>query len=133
MSGKLAEKISECLANYDEACADYCINEKQKLKFVLNLLDVEAKQIFRIYIQPSFIRYQVVTQKLIAEFNNITSQNRVKSYLQGLKLPAMMQKENYGVTDGLGKIRKTIIRFTPQGSMSYRTEKAKVMYLYKTL
>lgn len=132
-SGKLRENLNECLANYDEACADYGLNEEQKLKFVHNLFDGEAKQFFRNYVQPSSTRYQVVAQKMIAELNNITRQNRVRLYLQGLKLPAVIQKENCDVTDSLGKFRTTITRYAPQGPMSYRTEEAKVEYLYNSV
>lgn len=57
----------------------------------------------------------------------------MRSYLQGLKLPNITQNENCDVSDVLEKISNTIARYEPQGSVSHRSEKSKVEYLYNSV
>lgn len=110
-------------------CNDCGPNKKQNLKFVHNFLDENANQFFHDYFQPSSTQYQVVDHNMIAGFNNVTCLNRWRSYLKELKLPAVMQKKDFHVTDGLEQIRNTIKRYALQGPTSYRTGEAKIEYL----
>lgn len=41
-----------------------------------------------------------------------------------------MEKESCDTREALEKLRETIARYSPQGPVSFRTEKAKVEYLY---
>lgn len=43
-----------------------------------------------------------------------------------------MEKETGDVSDGLEKIKNTIARYAPQGSLSYRSYEAKVENLYSS-
>lgn len=70
---------------------------------------------------------------MAAECNNITRQNRVWSYLQESKLPLVKQNEKYEVREDLKHIRNLVGSFALQGSMSYRSEDARVKYLYNSV
>lgn len=113
ITGKLGESVHESLANYVEACEAYGLNEAQKLQYLHNLFDGEAKQFFRAYVQNMSNCNQIAAQKMILELNNITRQNRVRKYLQGLEIQSIMQKEKCNVNDGLEKIRNIISRYSP--------------------
>lgn len=79
--GKLNEDLNKSFSNYDETCADYGFTDVQKLKCLHNLLDGEAKQLFRSHAQYTSNRYQIAAGKMVAELDIITLQNRIRSNL----------------------------------------------------
>lgn len=52
---------------------------------------------------------------MIAEYNNVTRQNRFRQYLKG---SSIMEKEMCDTCDGLENIGNIISSFTPQGPRS---------------
>lgn len=132
-TGKLGEDINEFLSNYNEAALDYNLSQSQKFRYVHNLFDGEAKRFFRDQVFPQCDNYPSAAAQMIAEYNNITRQNRVRQYLQGISLTSIMEKESCDTSDGLEKLRNIITRFAPQGPRSYRSEEAKVEYLYNAV
>ena len=66
---------------------------------------------------------------MVNEYNNITRQNRVRQYLQGLKLSEIIQKESCDICTGLERIREIISKYTPNGPEVYRNDPSNVEYL----
>ena len=71
--------------------------------------------------------------KMVAQYNNVTTQNRMRQYLQNLKLSSVMEKENCDVTAGLENLRTQINKFTPLGPPNYRFDESKVEYMYEAV
>ena len=67
---------------------------------------------------------------MVSEYNNITRQNRVRQYLQGLKLSEIIQKKSSDISTGLERIREIITKYTPNGLEVYHNDPSKVKYLY---
>ena len=63
-------------------------------------------------------------------FNSITRQNRVRKYIQGLRLTAITRERSCTVTEALEELRQTITKFAPQGPRNHCSEEDKVEYLY---
>lgn len=70
---------------------------------------------------------------MTADNNNIRCQNWVRSYLQGLKLPLILQEEKWDVTDGLESIENLIANYALQGSIFYRSIEAAIKNLYNSV
>lgn len=132
-TGKLGENLQDFLNNYEEACIDYSFTPEQKLKYLHNLFEGEAKAFYREHVFTVCHSYPEACNTLLAKFNNISRQIRVRQYLQSLSLNAIVSKESCDVSEGLEKLRNTIVKFAPQGPMSYRSEEAKVEYLYNAV
>lgn len=69
---------------------------------------------------------------LIDQYNNSTTQNLMRQYLQNLKLSTIMENENCDVTYVIEKIRHTINKYTPLGPKSHCTDSPEKEYLYGT-
>lgn len=92
--GKLGENIRESFENFGEACSNYGLTEELKMKYVHNFFDGEAKPFYSSYVQYTSDRYHLAAGKMVTEFNDISHRNRVRAYLQDLKLPEVLKKEN---------------------------------------
>lgn len=109
-SGKIGENVSKSLPNYDEAYSNYGLTNERKLRYLRNVYDVEAKHFYHSYVQYTSDQYKIAAGKMLAKFNNGTSQNRVKSYLRSLILPKAVQKDIQDLSDALEKTSITIAR-----------------------
>ena len=67
---------------------------------------------------------------MINEYINVTTQHRVRQYLQGMKLSSIIEKGNCNTSEALEKLRDQINKFAPQGQKNNRNEESKVEYLY---
>lgn len=130
---KLGEAINKYLKNYSEAALDYNISQSVKYIYFHNRFDGEAKRFYRDMVRPGCDRYPWDASKMVAEYNIVTCQNRVRQYLQGIRFESFSKEESCDTSEGLEKIRNIIIRFSPQGPKYYRSEEAKVAYLYNAV
>lgn len=48
--GKIGKEINEDSTNFMDACDDFIANEYQPLKYLYNLLDDEAKRLYRNFV-----------------------------------------------------------------------------------
>lgn len=55
-------------------------------------------------------------KKMIDQFDNSRTQNRMRQYLQNLKLSTIMENENCDVSSGIEKLRDKINKYTPLGT-----------------
>ena len=132
-SGKIGDNIEEFFQNYDIAVTDYSLSEEQKKKYLHNLFDEEAKRFYRSIHNLNDLQFDQIKSKMVNEYNNITRQNRVRQYLQGLKLSEIIQKESCDISTGLERIREIITKYTPNGPEVYRNDPSKVEYLYNAV
>ena len=131
--GKSGEDIEEYFKNYETAIIDYKIDDTLKLQYLHNLFDDEAKRFYRDNVYQTSATYGEAKMKMVAQYNNVTTQNRMRQYLQNLKLSSVMEKENCDVTAGLENLRTQINKFTPLGPPNYRFDESKVEYMYEAV
>lgn len=93
--GKSEEGINEYVANYTNTCNDINATAEQRLKYLHNLFDNEAKRLYRNLIQYHFTPFQETCEKLLAEYNSITRQNRVRKYLESLHINEIIKKKPF--------------------------------------
>lgn len=128
--GKTGEDITEFFKMYDIASVDYQLSYELKFQFLHNLFDGEARRFYLDKIAPFNSIYTEVKKKMIDQYNNSTTQNRMRQYLQNLKLSTIMEKESCDVTTGIEKLRDTVNKYTPLGPESHRTDSSKIEYIY---
>lgn len=132
-SGKLGEDILEYLKTYEEACMDYKLSEPQVLQYLHNLFDGESKRFYREKVAPSANNYGQAKNFLVRNYSSPSRQNRIRQFLQGLTLKGIIEKESCDTSEALERLRETITKYAPQGPGSFRTEEAKVEYLYNAV
>lgn len=98
--GKHGENIIECVADYDDFCADCALNEGREHKCLGYLFEIDALQILAGWIWPASIHYLDGAHKLTLEYNNVTRQKKARSYLQELKVLNITQEENRDLIEG---------------------------------
>jgi len=130
-SGKLGESITEHINNYLEVANEYGLDHGEKFLFFYHIFDGEAKRFYRIKVLVIVDDFASACQMMQEEFNNITRQNRVRKYLQSLRLNSIIKSRNCSIAEALEELRETITRYSPQGPMTHRSEEDKVDYLYK--
>lgn len=131
--GKIGENINETFINYETSSKDYKLSESMMYQFLHNLFDESPLRFLREEVMPNCSTYNAAKLKMIDEYSNITTQNRVRKYLQSLTLSSIISKENIGISEGLDKLRNVIEKFSQQGPLSYRTDEAKIEYLFDAL
>ena len=60
------------------------------------------------------------------EYNSITLQNRIRKYLQSLRIQSLMHAKKLNTAEALEELREIITRFAPQGPRTHRPEEDKV-------
>lgn len=96
---------------------DYDLESERKLQFLHNLFDREAKCCYRTYTQNQCFTFEQACAKVKNEFRSIYRQNRVRNYLQSLKLTFFLEKSTKTFIKALVKrdLQEKITKFTPQG------------------
>ena len=132
-SGKLGKDLNEAINLYLDAANDYELNQEQRLKYFHNIFEGEARRFYRLKVSKRVPTFAEACVKMRSEFNSITRQNRVRKYLQGLRLSAIMRERSCSVTEALEELRETITKFAQQGPRNHRSEEDKVEYLYRAV
>lgn len=132
-SGKLGEDVHEHFRNYELASNDYKLSPEQKLAYLHNLFEGEAKQYYHSTAFSKANSYNEAKENIIRFFDTRTRQVRVRQYLQSLTLSSIMEKRSCDVSDGLEYLRNIISKFAPQGPHAHRGQEAKVEYLYNAV
>ena len=132
-SGKLGEDLNEAINLYLDAANGYELNQEQRLKYFRNIFEGEARMFYRLNVSKRVQTFADACVKMRTEFNSITRQNRVRKYLQGLWLTAVMRERSRSVTEALEEFRETITKFAQQSSRNHRSEEDKMEYLYRAV
>ena len=132
-SGKLGEDLNEAINLYLDAANDYELNQEQRLKYFHTIFEGEARRFYRLKVSKRVPTFSEACVKMRTEFKRITRQNRVRKYLQGLRLTAVMRERSCSVTEALEELRETITKFSQQGPRNHRSEEDKVEYLYRAV
>ena len=114
------------------AAEDRCLEKKEGCVSALQF-EGEARRFYRLKVRKRVPTFAEACVKMRTEFNSITRQNRVRKYLQGLRLTAVMRERSCSVTEALEELRETITKFAQQGPRNYRSEEDKVDYLYRAV
>lgn len=105
------------------------MGDHQRLKNLHNISESHEKSFYGT-IRDSGKTHAQAFAKMTSEYFSIACQNRVRHHLQGIRLNYIMEINSCGKSEGLTKVRSTIKKFLPQGPKSYRSQHAKVEYLY---
>lgn len=132
-NGKAGEDIEEYFKTYETAILDYKIDNTSKFQYLHNLFDNEAKRFYRDNVYPVSHTYEEAKRKMVMQYNNITTQNRMRQFLKNISLSSIMDKESCDITVALEKLRSTINKYTPLGPESHRSDATKVEYLYEAV
>lgn len=94
------------------------------------MFDGEAKRFYRSHVQNRCSSFEDAYLEMQEEFNSLTKQNRIRKYLQTLRLNSVMEKKSCDMPKALEDFRETITKYAPQGPKQHRLEDYKVEYLY---
>ena len=132
-TGKLGEDLTEHINNYIDASQDYCLDQDNKFAFFHNIFEGEAKRFYREKVRERCGNFEQACQIMQDEYNNITRQNRIRKYLQSLRIQSLMNTKKLNTAEALEELRENIPRFAPQGPRTHRSGEDKVEYLYKAV
>lgn len=88
--GTSGEDVEEFFKTYETTSIYYKIDNKLKLQFLHNLFDGEAKRFYHDHVYPIVLTYEDAKSKMINQYNNTTTQNRMRQFLQNLSLSSIM-------------------------------------------
>lgn len=129
-SGKLVEDLNEAINFYTDATNDYELFRGQKLKYFHNVFNGEARSFYCPRVETNAHSFAEASYMMRDKRNSVVRQNRVRKLLQSLRLKKIIDKKNRSVTEALKELREAMTKFSSQVPRVYRTEKAKVEYMY---
>eukprot|EP00171_Calliarthron_tuberculosum_P009184 IDg9184t1 len=127
-SGDIGESWIEFVAKYLHVSRDYNLSLAQKLQYLHNILQGDAKIFYLDQIQSSVNSFQQAIDSIGKEYNSIVRQNIVKNYLGRISLN-MFTAEELSESDALQKVYKLITKLSPQVSQSHRGDANKIGFL----
>ena len=129
----LGEDLTEHINNYIDASQDYCLDQGNKLALFHNIFKGEAKRLYREKVREVCGNFGEAWQIMQNEYNEITRQNRIRKYLQSLRIQSLRNTKKLNTAEASEELREIITRFAPQGLRTHRSEEDKVEYLYKAV
>lgn len=109
--GYLDEKNSKNLASYKRRCADNDLKEKLKLRYLHDLFDEKAKEVYRPYVVSSYNKSQLAADRMIGKCNSTTPQNRARQYLKELQLTSIIHEKKCVFNKAMRRARNAINSF----------------------
>ena len=85
-SGDLGESWMEYGVDHPQLSRDYSLTPSQKLQYLHNLLRRDAKRFYLDKIDRCTTSFQQGIEMLEWEYNSLVRQNRVKNYLNSLRV-----------------------------------------------
>lgn len=127
-SGSIGECWGEFVAEYQQVARDYNLTESHKKQFLHNLVRGDAKRFYLNQVQTYTTTFAASVQMVESEYNSVVRQNRVKNYLNSLRLNKFIV-EGADELSALEKVYKLIIKLSPQVPQSHRGEAHKTEFL----
>ena len=127
-SGDIGQCWNEYVSEYQQVARDYKLTETHKKQFLHNLLKGDAKRFYLNRVHMYTNRFSDAIRMVETEYNSVVRQNRVKNYLNNLRL-------NKFVADGadelsaLEKVYRLIIKLSPQVPQSHKGDAHKIEFL----
>lgn len=100
-TGKLGEDLTENISNCIDAAQDYKLDQTNKLAFFHNIFDGKAKRFYREKAKGRCGTFEQASQILQDEYNSVTKQNRIRHYLQSLRIRTLMHTERITTAESL--------------------------------
>lgn len=106
-SGGLGDNWSEYVAEYQQVARDNGLSSAQKLNFLHNLLRGDAKRFYLDRVEHVGTSAQAIEQVSL-EYNSVVRQNRVKAYLNGLRMASFAAKGHEETASLEGSCQETL-------------------------
>lgn len=98
--GTPREDIDEFFKTYETTTVYYNLDNLLRLQYLHNLFDGKVKRFYRDQVYENELTYEDSKSKMIDQYNNATTQNLMRQYLQNLNFKSSMEKENCEITAG---------------------------------
>eukprot|EP00171_Calliarthron_tuberculosum_P001155 IDg1155t1 len=127
-SGDIGESWMEYVAEYQQVARDYNLSPSQKLQFLHNLVRGDAKRFYLNSVESHVNTFRQAVDMISMEYNSVVRQNRVKNYLNGLRLSTFL-KQDMTPSEALERVYKLITKLAPQVPQSHRGDAHKIEFL----
>ena len=127
-SGDLGEPWMEYVDDYLQRSRDYFLTPSQKLQYLHNLLRGDAKKFYLDKMDGYATSFQQGIEMLEREYNSPVRQNRVKNYLNSLRVTTFVL-QGIEMSAALAKVYKSIIKLSRQAPRSHQGDAHKVEFL----
>ncbi len=127
-TGDIGESWNEYLAEYMQVARDYNLSSQQKLQFLHNIMEGDAKRFYLDVFLPNVSTVNHAVELIGHEYNCIVRQNRVKNVLKTLRLQdKILESQEEG--EALARVYKTITKLATQVPASHRGNGHKIEFL----
>lgn len=130
---KLEEVVLDFINTYEEVRSDHSFVYDQQLHYSRDSFYEEMRRFFLGKKQHECNFYWLAKPDFRAHSRNTSRQNRLLQYLQIVTLKGIVSSKSCDVSETRKKVRNVITDYKPQISVSDRTEKAQVEFLYYSI
>ena len=127
-SGDLGESWMEFVDEYSQISRGYNLNPSQKLQYLDNLLNGDAKRYYLDKVDGYASSFQQAVSMLENEYNSPVRQTRVKNYLNSLRVSSYIT-QGVESSAALSKIYNSVIKLSRQAPRSHQGDAHKVEFL----
>lgn len=127
-SGSLGEAWTECVTEHQQVARDYDLSQNQRFQYMHNILSGDAKRFYLDKVQSYATSFNPAVDMVITEYNSVVRQNRVKNYLAGYRMSALL-REGVSEAAALEQTYITITKLTPEMPCFHQGDAHKVEFL----
>ena len=105
----IGESWNEYVAEYQQVHMDHNLGNQQKLQYLHNIIEGDAKRFYLNNVQPHVNTYAIAVELINQEYNYPVRQNTVKNILSQLRLCNKLG-ENQDEDEALAKVYRVYIK-----------------------
>lgn len=127
-TGAEDQALHEYVGLYLQITRDFSVSNEQKLQFMYNIFDGEAKRYFDDHVDGRVATFSEAVLLMNKQYNSTTRQTAVQNRLSSLRFGKLL-KQGMDDKTALQTIYKTITKLAPQLPTNYRDDTHKRDYL----
>lgn len=130
--GDIGECWQEFADEYRQVANDYGLTEEQKFQYLHNILKKDAQRYYLTNVKDYAHSFDHAINLIDEEYNSIVRQNRVKNYLNSLRITDFISSTTDEAA-ALSKVYKAILKLSRQVPLSHRGDAHRIEFLRRAV